>query len=211
MSPGGRRGATSFARADTRRVPAGRRRVLSVATDILPGEVPDETPDPPSPAPADDERPAPSPARPAQPKLGRRSAAGPTSRPVRPASQRTRTITLPAVEEPPSEPVIAETVIVAPPPEPPPVEPARPRRPLLGTSGFESAAFRRTLTPPCLVMGVGLTGLGIAYFLQAPDAALREVPPVAAGVLISVGLLLLACGGGLARSTRRIDSPRADS
>lgn len=89
-------------------------------------------------------------------------------------------------------PVIAETVVVAPPPP-------KPRRP----SPFATRAFRQTLFPPALVCGLGLAGLGLAYFLAPADAATRQWPPTAAAGVIAVGAACLATAGLLAVTLRR--------
>ncbi|HEX8325326.1 MAG TPA: hypothetical protein VF595_15600 [Tepidisphaeraceae bacterium] len=158
-----------------------------------------DAPTPPRPAPASSK---PS-ARPSRPQIERPTSGN--ARPVRPGGGRAKATDWPAVEELPAEPIIADTLLIAPPPTPA-IKPKPPRVAVYG-----SAFVRQTLLPPCAVLGVGLLGLGVAYFLQPPDAALRQVPPGVPVTLLAVGAVALACAVGLARSLRRIDSPGADS
>lgn len=57
-----------------------------------------------------------------------------------------------------------------------------------------SIEFRRTLIPPCLVLGAMLIALAIAYWFQSPTATLRRFStavPVAAAIF---GALLISLG-----------------
>lgn len=66
---------------------------------------------------------------------------------------------------------------------------ARSRKSLSG-----SLEFRRTLIPPCLVVGTCFVGFMLFFFFQPEDAALRQirwVVPVGMGIL---GFLLLGVG-----------------
>jgi hypothetical protein len=160
---------------------------------------------------ADIPLPEPAAARPTSPKLSGQRRPG-SSRPARPGSRAKLPADeeLPEVEPPPepglAEPVVAETVVVAPPPGP--IAPSKPKRPPLNPG---SAAFRKTLLPPCVTLAVGCVLLGCAYFIQPADAALRQISPGIPVALIAMGLACAMTAGVLWRSLRRIDSPGAHS
>ncbi|MBC7783022.1 MAG: hypothetical protein H7144_04210 [Burkholderiales bacterium] len=64
-------------------------------------------------------------------------------------------------------------------------------KPAMQKSAIE---FRRTLIPPCLVLGAMLIGLAITYWFQSPTAMLRRFSvgvPTAAAIF---GALLIALG-----------------
>jgi hypothetical protein len=54
--------------------------------------------------------------------------------------------------------------------------------------------FRRTLIPPCLVVGVGLLLCTALFYLQSPHAALRHASPLLPIGMAMIGGLVLAAG-----------------
>ena len=153
-----------------------------------------------------------APARPTTPRISSRPVIGLSgARPARPRREPAKVETVDEaelkdiVEEPPEAIVIAETTVVA----PPPPEPAPPRPPVL--IKFGTPFLRQTLFPPCLVLAIGSIALGVGYFLQPADAALRQITPAVPVTLLAVGIVCGAAAFGLARSLRPIDSGNAHS
>lgn len=144
----------------------------------------------------------PVPARPTAPRLSGQRRSG--LRPARPgkSSASSGELEVPEIEPPPEpEPAIAETIVIATPSEPMAVATPR-RRPQVRPG---SAAFQKTLLPPCVTLAVGCLFLGLAYFFQPADSAIRQFSPGIAIALIAIGA---ACGMTAAllwRTLRQID------